>query len=74
MNKREDVVELKDKLTWSIEEASRISGIGQRKLRDIYKTKHADSWRFNIGTKFRIKSDQFIEWLSQVSDISDDIL
>ena len=61
-------VEVKDKVTLSIEEASAYSGIGVNKIREITKSPLCD-FTLYVGKKTLIKRQKFEDFLKHASEI-----
>ena len=61
-------VEVKDKVTLSIEEASAYSGIGVNKIREISKSPLCD-FTLYVGNKTLIKRQKFEDFLKRASEI-----
>jgi excisionase family DNA binding protein len=56
------------KLTLTIEEAARYSGIGRDKLLELAHKPDSDFPAFRVGTKFLINRELFKEWLKKVAE------
>lgn len=54
------------KLTLSIDEASKLSGIGRDKITELAYIKALPC--FKVGDRTRINRDKFIEWLNRISE------
>jgi excisionase family DNA binding protein len=61
-------VNVNQKLTLTIEEAAKCSGIGRDKLLELVHNPNSDFPYFKVGTKFLINREMLKEWLRKVSE------
>jgi excisionase family DNA binding protein len=57
-----------DKLTLTLEEACKFSGIGKNKIWELVYTDNTDFPYFRVGTKVLINRDMLINWLAKISN------
>lgn len=56
------------KLTLTIEEAAKYSGIGRDKLMELAHNENSDFPCFRVGTKFLINREMLREWLRKIAE------
>lgn len=57
----------KEKVTLTINEAAKLSGIGRDKLMELAHSQNSDFPCFKVGSKFLINRQMLIEWLDKLS-------
>lgn len=57
----------KEKLTLTIDEASKLSGIGRTKLSELIYKENTDFPYFKVGSKYLINRDMLLEWLEKIT-------
>lgn len=62
-------VQIKDKYSLTIDEATEYFGIGQRKLRQLISEHQNSGFFFEVGSKCLIKRKNFEQFLDRVSSI-----
>lgn len=56
-----------EKLTLTVDDAARLSGIGRDKILELVHNENSDFPCFKNGSKFLINRDKLIEWLNKVT-------
>ncbi|MDD3224733.1 MAG: helix-turn-helix domain-containing protein [Clostridium sp.] len=60
--------EKKDKLTMTLDETCKLSGIGKNKLWELVYKENTDFPYFKVGTKVLVNRDKLINWLNNLTD------
>jgi excisionase family DNA binding protein len=56
------------KLTLTIDDASKLSGIGRDKILELAHNSNSGFPSFRVGSKFLINREKLINWLDKISD------
>ncbi|QEK11659.1 helix-turn-helix domain-containing protein [Crassaminicella thermophila] len=56
-----------NKVTLTIEECAKFTGIGRDKLRELAHSKNSDFPCFKVGTKFLVNKEMLMVWLEKIT-------
>jgi hypothetical protein len=57
----------KDKLTMTLDETCKLSGIGKNKLTELVYKENTDFPYFRVGTKVLVNREMLVNWLDKIS-------